>query len=107
MPLVICRIHGRAGGDLVSHALFDLVRDRSAWGRAPLVRPITLAFEDIEYPGYMLDDDIVEVVHLGGIHEGSETYRFTNEAAMESAIGMFTATCTPCLHELIASQSRR
>ncbi len=55
----------------------------------------------------MLDGDIVEVVHLGGVREGSETYRFTDEEAMESAIGMFTATCTRCLHELIASQSER
>ncbi len=107
MPLVICRIHGRAGGDLVSRPLFELVKDRAAWGNSPLVRPITLAFEDIEYPGYMLDGDIVEVVHLGGVREGSETYRFTDEEAMESAIGMFTATCTRCLHELIASQSER
>lgn len=107
MPLVICRIHGRAGGELVSRALFVLVKDRAALAHAPLVRPITLAFEDIEYPGYMLDDDIAEVVQLGGVLEGSETYRFTDEEAMESAIGMFTATCAFCLHELIASQFER
>jgi hypothetical protein len=90
---------------LVSRALLTLVSDRAAWTHAPLVRPITLVFEDIEYPGYMLDDDIVEVVRLGAMHEGGEIYRFADEEAMESAIGMFTATCTPCLHELIAAQS--
>ncbi|WP_116137802.1 hypothetical protein [Trinickia diaoshuihuensis] len=106
MPLVICRIHGRAGGELLSRTLFEFVKDRATWGNAPLVRPLTLAFEDIEFPGYMLDDDIVEVVQLGGVLEGSETYRFTDEEAMESAIGIFTATCYRCLRELIASQSK-
>ena len=107
MPLVICPIHGRAGGELVSHQPDAIVSDRSGWSQASLAHPITLAFEDIEYPGYMLQADIAKVVQLGGIHEGNEIYRFTDEEAMETAIGMFTAACTYCLHELIKTQAAR
>lgn len=107
MPPVICPIHGRAGGELVSHELDTIVSDRSGWARASLALPITLAFEDIEYPGYMLQTDIPRVTRLGGIHEGGETYRFTDEEAMETAIGMFTAACSHCLHELIDARSAR
>ena len=107
MPLVICPIHGRAGGELVSRQLDAIVSDRSWWSQASLAHPITLAFEDIEYPGYMLQADIAKVVQLGGIHEGNEIYRFTDEEAMETAIGMFTAACTYCLHELIKTQAAR
>ena len=107
MPLVICPIHGRSGGDLVSHALADLVNDRPAWSQESLVLPITLTFDKIEYPGYVLQTDIPDVVKLGGIHEGDETYRFIDEEAMEKAIGMFTAACTCCVHELIETRSSR
>lgn len=107
MPLVICPIHGRAGGDLVSHGLADLVNDRPAWSRETSVLPITLTFDEIEYPGYMLQTDIPRVVELGGVHEAGEIYRFTDEEAMEKAIGMFTAACTRCLHELIETRPTR
>ncbi|MDG0027465.1 hypothetical protein [Trinickia sp. Y13] len=92
---------------MVSHALADLVNTRSAWSQESFVFPVTLTFEDIEYPGYMLQTDITRVVQLGGVHEGGEIYRFTDEEAMESAIGMFTAACTRCLHELIETQPAR
>jgi hypothetical protein len=105
MPLVICPIHGRAGGELVSHALDKIVSDRSSWPQKHLVHPITLAYEDIEYPGYMLQADIARVIQLGGMHEGGDTYRFTHEEGMETAIGMLTAACTRCVHELIEMQS--
>jgi hypothetical protein len=72
--------------------------------RASCARPTTLAFDDIEYRGYMLQTDIVRVIELGGIHEGGEIYRFTDEEAMETAIGMFTATCTHCLRDFIKPQ---
>lgn len=55
----------------------------------------------------MLQADIAKVVQLGGIQEGNEIYRFTDEEAMETAIGMFTAACTRCVHELIEMQSAR
>jgi hypothetical protein len=55
----------------------------------------------------MLQTDIPRVVELGGVHEGGEIYRFTDEEAMEKAIGMFTAACTRCLHELIETRPTR
>lgn len=45
-----------------SAALDKSVSDRSWLSQRHLVRPITLAYEDIEYPAYMLQADIAAVV---------------------------------------------
>ena len=105
MPLVICPIHGRAGGALASHALDKRIREHTPWSREYSAHCISLLYEDIEYRGYMLHTDISEILQLGAKHEGGERYRFTDEEAMETAIGMFTAACTHCLHEWVKRQS--
>lgn len=104
MPLVNCTYHGYVGGELVTRAVSDLVNDRCNWKDCRRVVPLTLVRDDIEFPGYMLESEEMKVLELGGTHEGEGVYRFDDDASMESAIGLLTATCVDCLRELVAVQ---
>ncbi|KIP15840.1 hypothetical protein WJ78_24395 [Burkholderia ubonensis] len=107
MPLVNCSYHGIVGGELVTRAVADLVNDRGNWKGSRRVLPLTLVRDEIEFPGYMLESEEAKVLELGGTHEGGGVYRFDDDASMETAIGLLTATCADCLRELMAVQDGR
>lgn len=104
MPLVNCTYHGCVGGELVTRAGSDLVNDRGNWKDSRRAVPLTLVRDGLEFPGYMLESEEAKVLELGGTHEGGGVYRFDDDASMESAIGLLTATCVDCLRELMAVQ---
>ncbi len=104
MPLINCRSHGYVGGELVTRAVSDLVRDRSRWSNSRRIVLLTLLRDEIEYPGYMLESEETKVLALGGKDEGGNVYRFNDDESMEAAIGLLTATCVECLRELMAVQ---
>ncbi|WP_244097283.1 hypothetical protein [Burkholderia ambifaria] len=104
MPLINCPSHGYVGGELVTRAVSDLVRDRSRWSNSRRIVLLTLLRDEIEYPGYMLESEETKVLALGGKDEGGNVYRFNDDESMEAAIGLLTATCVECLRELMAVQ---
>ncbi|ACB62520.1 conserved hypothetical protein [Burkholderia ambifaria MC40-6] len=104
MPLINCRSYGYVGGELVTRAVSDLVRDRSRWSDSRRIVPLTLLRDEIEYPGYMLESEETKVLALGGKYKGGGVYRFNADESMEAAIGLLTATCVECLRELMAVQ---
>ncbi|MDR5642161.1 hypothetical protein ABEG10_00095 [Burkholderia cenocepacia] len=104
MPLVNCPYHGHVGGELVTRTVSDLVNDRGNWKDGRRVVPVTLVRDEIEFPGYMLESDETKLLELGGTHAGGGVYRFDDDASMETAIGLLTATCVECLRELMAGQ---
>lgn len=104
MPLMNCPYHGYVGGELVTQAVSDLVRDRSRWSGSRRIVPLTLLRDEIEYPGCMLESEETKVLALGGTYAGGSFYRFNDDESMEAAIGLLTATCVECLRELMAVQ---
>ncbi|MBR8373624.1 hypothetical protein KDW97_31795 [Burkholderia cenocepacia] len=104
MPLVNCPYHGHVGGELVTRTVSDLVNERGNWKDGRRVVPVTLVRDEIEFPGYMLESDETKLLELGGTHAGGGVYRFDDDASMETAIGLLTATCVECLRELMAGQ---
>ncbi|WP_241244822.1 hypothetical protein [Burkholderia ambifaria] len=104
MPLMNCPYHGYVGGELVTRAVSDLVRDRSRSSDSRRIVPLTLLRDEIEYPGYMLESEETKVRALGGKYEGGGVYRFNDDESMEAAIGLLTAMCVECLRESMAVQ---
>jgi len=104
MPLINCPSHGYVGGEPVTQAVSDLVRDRNCWSGSRRIVPLTFLRDEIEHPGYMLESEETKVLALGGKYEGGGVYRFNDDESMEAAIGLLTATCVECLRELMAVQ---
>ncbi|WP_244099032.1 hypothetical protein ACN9MG_00180 [Burkholderia ambifaria] len=104
MPLINCPSHGYVGGEPVTQAVSDLVRDRNCWSGSRRIVPLTFLRDEIEHPGYMLESEETKVLALGGKYEGGNVYRFNDDESMEAAIGLLTATCVECLRELMAVQ---
>ncbi|MCO7333475.1 hypothetical protein [Burkholderia multivorans] len=61
----------------------------------------SLIYEELEYAGYGVTDDRAVLQRHGGNWESAEMCRFTDEHAMEQAIGLFTAACAKCLAEML------
>ncbi|MDP9586967.1 UNVERIFIED_ORG: hypothetical protein J2791_006297 [Burkholderia contaminans] len=100
MAHAICETHGSQPAELVTRNVLDMIRSgvKPAAGR---VFPITLVYEELEYPGYGMAEDLSVLRGMGGIWESVEMCRFTDEQAMEKAIGLFTAVCAKCLAEVL------
>ncbi|RQZ66531.1 hypothetical protein [Burkholderia sp. Bp9004] len=91
----------------MTRAVSDLVNDRSNGQSGHRVVPLTLARDEVEFPGYMLESEETKILELRGKYEGGGVYRFDDDESMESAIGLLTAPCAECLRELIARQEER
>lgn len=104
MAYALCEKHGRGGAELVTADIRDVVKNSSSWHGYPKIIPVTFAYEEIEYAGYMIDSDEAQIISLGGRHESDEIYRFSSSEGMESAIGLFTAVCKNCLDEVMSLQ---
>lgn len=100
MAHAICEKHGSQPAELVTKNVLDMIRSGAKPG-AGAVFPITLIYEELEYPGYGVADDRAVLQRLGGNWESEEMCRFTDEHAMEQAIGLFTAACAKCLAEIL------
>ncbi len=94
-----CEEHGLQPAERVTRKVIDVIRGRTDY-RPGIVIPITLLFEDLEYPGYGTEEDRGELSRMGGVWESAEECRFVDESAMENALGLFTAVCTKCLAEV-------
>lgn len=100
MAHAICERHGSQPAELVTGNVLDMIRSGAKLGSGT-VFPVTLIYEGLEYPGYGMTEDRTVLRRLGGIWESAETCRFTDERAMEEAIGLFTAICAKCLAEVL------
>ncbi|PRF78383.1 hypothetical protein C6Q22_29950 [Burkholderia multivorans] len=81
---------------MVTRNVLDMIRSGAKPG-AGAVFPITLIYEELEYAGYGVTDDRAVLQRHGGNWESAEMCRFTDEHAMEQAIGLFSAACAKCL----------
>lgn len=100
MAYAICEKHGSQPAELVTNNAILVIRGE---GGADVGRvfPMTLVYEDLEYPGYGTTEDRTILQRMGGVWESVEICRFADEAAMERAIGLFTAICAKCLAEVL------
>ncbi|MEQ5840514.1 hypothetical protein N0A02_13875 [Paraburkholderia acidicola] len=104
MVYALCEKHGMGGAELVTAGAKDMIKNPSSWRGYPKIIPITFAYEEIEYAGYMIDSGETQIISLGGQYESDEIYRFSSPEGMESAIGLFTAVCKKCLDEVLSLQ---
>lgn len=100
MAHAICEMHGVQPAELVTNSVID-IHSRPRGRDSEKVFPVTLTYEGLEYPGYGTEDDRLILQRLGGIREPTEIWRFADEAAMERAIGLFSAICAKCLTEVL------
>lgn len=100
MAHAMCGRHGSQPAELVTSNVIDVIRAGVKPG-AGSVFPMTLVYEELEYPGYGTKKDRTVLKNMGGVWESVEICRFIDEAEMESAIGLFTAICAKCLAEVI------
>lgn len=99
MAYAICGQHGAQPAELVTQNVIDIIRDHTKH-HAQKVIPFTLVYEELEYPGYGTEEDRVILERLGGVWALPQTCRFTDEQAMERALGLLTAVCAKCLAEI-------
>ncbi len=95
-----CERHGSQPAELVTNNVIDLIRNGMG-ADFKRVFPMTLVYQELEYPGYGATEDRTILQSLGGVWDSEEICTFVDEDAMEKAIGLFSAICAKCLAEVL------
>lgn len=95
-----CERHGCQPAELMANNVIDLIRN-GVGSDFKRVFPMTLVYQELEYPSYGTAEDRTILPSFGGVWGSEEICTFVDEGAMEKAIGLFSAICAKCLAEVL------
>lgn len=91
---------------MVTRPIAKVALERSTWASAPRVVAFDLIFdEDLEFPVFFFDIELMQLTALGGVRDEQGNFRFPDEEAETKAIKLTTLCCGICLQELMDMQA--